>query len=248
MNIHKFCLAILLIFFCTALTAQKDPQRIIDAAIDAHGGERFSASKIGFDFRDRYYSIERNGGNFTFKRIFTDSTGAVEDALSNTGFTRRTNGEPVELSDEWQQKYSNSVNSVAYFALLPYRLNDAAVIKRYIGTSEIKGEPYYEVEITFQKEGGGKDYEDVFVYWIHQKNYTMDYLAYSYIVDGGGTRFREALNVRTVNGIRFADYHNYKGAALGTDLSTFDDLFQAGEFKKLSTIALENISVDLLTE
>ncbi len=87
--------------------------------------------------------------------------------------------------------YSNSVNSVAYFALLPFRLNDAAVNKRYIGTSEIKGEPYFEIEVTFQQKGGGKDHDDVFIYWIHQQHFTMDYLAYSFIVDGGGTRFRK---------------------------------------------------------
>lgn len=90
-------------------------------------------------------------------------------------------------------KYYNSVNSVHYFAYLPQGLNDKAVQKELLGEVVLKGEPYYKVRVTFAQEGGGNDYEDVFIYWFHKQKFTMDYLAYEFHVDGGGMRFREAV-------------------------------------------------------
>ena len=68
----------------------------------------------------------------------------------------------------------------------------------------------------------------------------MDYLAYSYEVDGGGVRFREAYNTRKIGGVLFQDYVNYKHLK-NTDVSTFDILFEKGELKELSRIELENV-------
>ncbi len=248
MKPFKIALVFAIIFIANILMAQEDAQKIIDAAIQKHGGEHYNAAKISFDFRGRHYIIERNSGLFTYKRLFTDSTGAVEDVLHNNGFYREIDGKPVELSDEWKGRYSNSVNSVAYFALLPFPLNDPAANKRYIGQATLKGQPYHKIEVTFQQEGGGKDYEDVFVYWIHQQQQTMDYLAYSFLVDDGGTRFREAMNPRDVNGIRFVNYVNYKGPKTGTPVAGLDMLFEAGKLEKASEIILENVQVELLVE
>ncbi len=253
MSFHcKMCnllFLLILIFAGSALygeTETTDAQTIIDRAIEAHGGKHYLASRINFDFRDRHYVSERSGGIFHYQRIFSDSSGRVNDHLTNEGFFREVNNEKIDLSEEWQSKYANSVNSVIYFALLPYALNDPAVQKRYLGTGIIRDEKYHEIEVTFRQEDGGKDYEDVFVYWIHQEKNTMDYLAYEFHTDGGGTRFREAFNQREVNNIIFADYHNYKGPQPGVDLATFDTLFQAGKLKKASEIVLENVTVTLL--
>jgi hypothetical protein len=142
-------------------------------------------------------------------------------------------------------RYSNSVNSVHYFAQLPYGLNDNAVQKELLGEATINGNPYFEVGVTFKQEGGGTDFQDKFVYWIHKENYTVDYLAYSYETDGGGIRFREAYNVRYVDGIRFADYNNYKPESLEVSLTDLDALFAKGALKLLSKIETESIGVML---
>jgi len=163
--------------------------------------------------------------------------------LNNKGLFREINGQKVSLSPKDSSAYSNSVNSVLYFALLPYFLNDPAVNATYLGEADIKGEPYHEIMVTFSKEGGGKDHEDEFVYWIHQERHTMDYLAYNYLTDGGGARFREAYNTRTVEGIRFADYINYKPEGDSRDVATFDSLFEAGKLEELSRIDSENVQV-----
>ena len=165
--------------------------------------------------------------------------------LTNDGFTREIDGREVDVPDSMAIKYSNSINSVIYFALLPYGLNDPAVNKRYLGDKNIKGKDYHKIQITFDQEGGGEDFEDIFVYWINVENYTIDYLAYKYSTDGGGMRFREALNERYIEGVRFADYINYKAPKSGLPADS-DDIFLNGKLKELSRIELEDIKVNKL--
>ncbi len=223
---------------------KSEAQLIIDRAISTHGGDRVSASQIEFDFRGRHYRANRQGGIFTYERIFTDSTGRrIHDVLSNEGLYREVDGQPIALSAKDSAAYANSVNSVIYFALLPYFLNDPAARKTYIGESMVKGEPYQKIRVTFRQEGGGKDFEDEFVYWFHTDRHTMDYLAYNYQTNGGGARFREAYNVREGGGIRFADYVNYKPRDGSMAVATFDSLFTAGGLEELSRIETENIQV-----
>src|SRR5690606_31342387 len=122
-----------------------------------------------------------------------------------TGFVRFINEVRIALPDSTASKYANSINSVHYFVQLPYGLNDPAVKKKMMGEAEIDDEKYYEIQITFDEEGGGKDYEDIYMYWINKRNFTIDYLAYKFFTDKGGIRFRKAYNPRTVNGLRFVD-------------------------------------------
>lgn len=217
-------------------------QAVVDSAIMVHGGENYASLTIAFDFRDRHYTARRDGGAFTYTRAFKDSAGnAVRDVLSNEGFYREVNGERVNLPEERENAYSNSVNSVIYFALLPYGLNDAAVHKEYLGEATVNEEPYHKIKVTFEKEGGGEDFEDVYIYWIHKEKYNMDYLAYSFHVNGGGMRFREAYNVRDIRGIRFSDYMNYKPESASTPLEKLDSLFERNELVEVSKIKLENV-------
>lgn len=220
-------------------------QEVVDRAIEVQGGDRIDHSWIDFDFRGRHYRALRDEGLYTYERIFTDTTSGdtIRDVLTNSGFMRMVDWEEVELSDKDSAAYASSVNSVIYFALLPYFLNDEAVQKTYLGEAEIKGEPYHKIKVTFREEGGGKDFQDEYVYWFHRDAYTLDYLAYNYEVGGGGARFREAYNPRTVGGIRFVDYINYKPVEPTMEVEIFDRLFEQGEMRELSRIDTENIEV-----
>lgn len=232
------------IFLILSCSRQSDGPAadIVDKAIETHGGRAFDEAHFQFRFRDRDYTWYRNGGRFEYRRIFTDSTGqTVTDVLNNQGFTRLVEGRAVELPEERRNAFTNSVNSVIYFAVLPYRLNDEAVRKEYLGETEIKGEPYQKVKVTFEQEGGGEDFEDEFIYWFHSRHHTMDYMAYSYHTEGGGMRFREAYNPRNIGGIRWQDYINYKPASAEARLEELDKLFDQDELEELSRIELEDI-------
>ncbi len=237
-----------LLMMIGACSTGPDAQSIIDKAIEKHGGAAYANSRIAFTFRDANYTARQQGGDYLFTRQFPDSLGGITDSLSNAGLSRTVAGKEVDLPAEDSAAYANSVNSVIYFAKLPYKLNDAAVNKELIGEATIGGEPYYEIEVTFEQESGGTDYQDRYIYWIHREDYTMDYLAYRFHVDGGGTRFREKKNVRTVNGIRFADYNNFGGPDMQRPLEEYGTYFEAGTLAKVSEINLENVEVELLNE
>ena len=236
----------LLLLAAFSCAEKPNADKIIDNAITVAGGGLIFKSTIDFDFRDRHYKSIRDGGTYQYERIFMDSTDTIRDVLNNDGFERFTNGEPTDVADTMAVKYSASVNSVLYFALLPYGLNDTAVNKSYLGESIIKDKSYHKVEVSFKQEGGGEDFQDIFIYWVSTTNHTVDYLAYSYEEnDGVGSRFREAYNVRNVSGIRFVDYVNYKYEGNEFVLADYDKAFEQGALKKLSVIELENVEVKL---
>lgn len=232
---------IILLFACQS---QNDAQQIIDEAIATHGGEQLDHADMSFDFRKKHYKLAIDEGQFQYESILEDSSGnTVHDELNNSGFSRKINEKKLNLSAEDSIKFKNSLNSVIYFALLPYFLNDPAVNKTLLGQTNIKGEPYHEIQVTFSQDGGGTDHEDVYIYWIHQQNKTMDYLAYSFHVNDGGTRFREAYNVREIENIRFADYINYESTEENFALEDYETLFEEGKVKELSRIELKNVEV-----
>ena len=209
-----------------------------------HGGSNLDGLTIRFNFRERHYRAYFNKGQFIYARSFSDTLGnEYTDILSNRGLYRKINGEQIALSPKDSSSYANSVNSVIYFALLPYFLNDQAVQKEYIGETTVKDNPYHKIKVSFQEDGGGKDFEDEYIYWIHAKDFTMDYLAYNYQVDGGGARFRESYNIRNIGGVRFADYNNYKPTEKRMDVNNFDRLLEQDSLSLLSKIELEDVEV-----
>ena len=220
-------------------------EAIIDKAIAAHGGKQFEQLKLAFNFRNRHYTASRKDGLYTYTRFFTDSTGQVKDVLQNSGFTRIINGQVKDLPADRVKAFTASVNSVIYFALLPFGLNDPAVNKALLGNVSINQIPYYKIKVGFKQEGGGEDFQDQFLYYINQKTSTMDYLAYTYATDGGGIRFRKAINPRKINGILFQDYINYESQT-AINFWQIEQAFAAGQLKELSRIELKNLRVNPL--
>lgn len=218
-----------------------DPQALIRQAVEAHGAAACDSLDIAFRFRGRDYRIERSGGQYRYTRSFADSSGALRDLLTNAGFERSVNGQPVSLPDSLARAYAQSVNSVAYFFLLPCPLLDPAVQARYIGEIRIRDTAYHQVEITFRTEGGGQDHQDRFIYWLRQDGGYLDYLAYEYQREEGGIRFRKARNARTVKGFRVQDYINYKADPAHVSLESCARAWEAGELQELSRIEQEEL-------
>lgn len=230
------------------IVAPESAEEIIEKSIEVAGGNLFDHSEINFDFRDLHFKAIRNKGKFQLERHFKDSLSQIRDVLNNSGFERFSDGKKVELADSTVSKYSNSVNSVHYFSVLPYGLDGKAVRKEYLDSTKIKGKDYHKIKVTFSEDGGGEDFEDEFIYWIDKTLYTVDYLAYSYKENDGsqGFRFREAYNTRMVNGLRFADYDNYKPETSDINFESLDQMFSANKLKLLSKIELRNIEVTLI--
>lgn len=221
-------------------------QEIVDEAIAFHGMEGLNNAEFSLTFRNIDYTYKNNNGMFEYTRTQTDSIGqTVFDVMNNDGLVRLTNGDTTEITEEKRAAYTRSVNSVIYFFRLPFGLNDDAVNKTYVGEREMKGKTYYEVKVTFAQEGGGEDFDDVFLYWFDKEDYSMDYLAYLYHTDECGMRFREAINSRRVNGVMIQDYINLKPEDERMDIMNIAKLYNAGELQVLSEIINEDVKFTL---
>jgi hypothetical protein len=240
---YLFFIAIALLVSCKTPQKELTAQEIIDKAMLVAGSEKVENAKISFDFRDIHYEATRKNGLFQLKRSFD----SITDVLSNQGFQRFVNEKSISISDSLATIYSNSVNAVHYFSVLPYGLNDKAVHKKQLPSAIVKGKEYYKVEITFSENGGGEDYEDVFIYWIGKEDFTINYLAYSFHTNGGGKRFRAVTNQQTINGIRFVDYDNYQPNNDNNSLVDLDKAFENNDLSKVSEIVLENLKVAILS-
>lgn len=228
----------------SACSYQPTAEEILNNAIKAHGGNKTYNATVSFNFRDKHYVGVYKNGHYKLSRHFSDSLGNIlVDKLTNSEFERSINDKVVALSDEWADKYSNSVNSVFYFFKLPFNLKDEAVILTYLGVASIENQNYYKLKVTFGEEGGGEDFDDVFVYWFNTETYTLDYLAYQYVTSGGGKRFRKAFNQRAVNGWIVSDFINYKPKDLNVDIADYDVYYAEDGFKKLSKIINKNVEI-----
>jgi len=216
---------------------------IIERARRTHGAGVLDYAEVSFRFRGTPFTVRREGGTFEYARVVADSAGVVRDVLDNEGFRRTEAGRPVALGPEEAAAAEGAVNSVVYFALLPYPLADPAVQPRLLAADTLGGEPYHRVEVTFQPEAGGRDHQDRFLYWIHRDRYTVDYLAYSYDVNDGGIRFREAFNPRAVGGVRFADYRNYAPETLEPALESLGRMYETDSLALVSEIVLDSVRV-----
>ena len=168
------------------------------------------------------------------------------DELNNDGFARTHNDSLVVLDEKWTGKYSRSVNSVIYFFRITFILKDEAVKPELLETVTINEQSYFKIRVSFSEEGGGDDFDDSFIYWINKDNYLIDYFAYSYSTDGGGKRFREAINPRTINGLYTVDYINYEPMDMKVEIENYDQYFVEGGMKELSRIENENVSIEYL--
>ena len=243
MKYRYFLLLIIVLSACKTETKSLTAQEIIDKSILASGTQQVESSEISFKFRNNNYKAVRNNGVYKLHRTYTKDSIVINDVLTNDGYTRKENDILVSVPDSMKVRYSNSINSVHYFSVLPYGLNDKAVKKRLLNSRNVKGVDYYKIEISFSENGGGEDFEDVFIYWVRKDNFLIDYLAYAYQTNGGGKRFRELKEQCIKNGIRFVDYVNYKPLEKNTKLVDLDKAYENDKLEKVSEIVLEDIRV-----
>ena len=238
----KIILLFLILVSCSN-SSHISTSQIINKSIKAHGWDQEDFS-IVFDFRDYQYELKRKNKFYSFQRTTKKEGNVIKDLMSSKKKLKRfINDKSVELSDSMTNVFSNSLNSVMYFFQLPRPLKDQAVITKYLGLAKIFNEKYWTIKVTFKENGGGKDYQDEFRYWININNGQIDYLAYNYLTEGGGTRFRQAVNKQLNQGFIFQDYINFKPNVKFVSLDSLPILFEAGNLIKVSNIKNKNIRV-----
>lgn len=231
------------IFLLSCSSEYSKEKQIIEKSMQVYGWNQKEFS-IVFDFRDYKYKLTRKPNFFSYQRSILREGVLIKDVMtSNTKLKRYLDEIPLKLSDSLKDIYSNSLNSVMYFFQLPRPLNDPAVIANYKGEKTISNKVYWALEVKFQEKDGGKDFQDEFRYWIDPKSGHIDYLAYSYLTEGGGTRFRKAKNMRENNGFIFQDYTNFRPVKKFTSLDSLPILYERGKLILVSEIENKNIKV-----
>lgn len=213
--------------------AVRQGKAILRRAIEAHGADRLARARVGFTFRGNRFEMTRDGGRFRYAR----GPAGREDVLDNDGYTVWRGGRRVSASG------GSGVNSVVYFASLPYGLEDPAVRAHAVGTQTVKGRTFDVVEVRFVEAGGGADHDDVFRYWVDAKTGRLAYLAYLFHTGGGGVRFRVATESVEAGGVVFLQWDNYgvDGDPSSPALSALPDLWVKGGLPKLSEIRIEDV-------
>lgn len=219
------------------------PEYIVQQSRIFHGSDKIDDAAITFKFRDYNYEYLKTDSGLVRTRSTLDSMGReVKDRWFSKKLVRTIDGVREEISEAREKAYMSSINSVFYFSFLPKSLLDPAVNLVYIDTVVLNERKYHKIQVTFDQEGGGDDYEDVFLYWFDVEDFSMDYLAYSYMTEGGGMRFRSVINSQKIEGIVFQDYANFAPPE-NASFMELDQLYSQGELKQVSTIEQDSISV-----
>lgn len=243
--INKFRI-VFLITLSALLTycGSPNPGELINDAVKNSGWNKFKNNNIEYDFRGTHYKVFHNNGRFIYEKIYVDTTqGIIREGMTNDSTYKELNGLTILLDEQQEQRIRNSINQVVYFNLLPYKLNDAAVNKKFAGEARIKGKEYYKVKVTFDEDGGGNDYNDWFIYWFEKETKSIDYFAYYYHTNGGSSRFRAVKKNHNIDGFTFYDWENFTSEEIGEEIENYDKLYSEGKLKKVSDIELKNIEV-----
>lgn len=222
-----------------------DPAQIVNEAITNSGWDKFKNTDIEFDFRGTHYKIFHNEGNYIYEKIFLDTAqGIIREGMTNDSTYKELNGLSILLDEKETSRIRSSINQVVYFNLLPYKLNDKAVIKNYMGEATVNNKEYHKIKVTFREGNGGGDYDDWYVYWFEKNTKAMDYFAYYYTINGeSASRFRAVKKVHNKNGFTFYDWENFTSEEIGGQIENFDKFYMEGKVKKISDIELNNIEV-----
>lgn len=228
-----------------------DAVALVRAAQEAHGSDALDGATLHFTFRGDPFTAMRSARGFRYTRTTRDDAGReVLDVLDNDGLTRTIDGETVPLADDDIGRITTAVNSVVYFATLPAPLSDPAVQAQVLAPDTLDGTTYDRLEITFAQEGGGNDWEDRYLYWVHPERRTLDYIAYTYEVAPGasgendtGHRFRRVIGTSDAGGFRVQDYENLTADSLDT-LESYLYLYASGQTRPVSEVLTERARLE----
>ncbi|MEM7585700.1 MAG: DUF6503 family protein [Acidobacteriota bacterium] len=224
---------------------------IVDRAIAFHGGDLYTsrATRLDLCSKSGCFQVDAamDGDRFDYRvRRETEET-RLEVRSTNETLEVWRDGVQVEIEAARAQGYRDWAMARVYFCFLPFRLNDPSVLKQDLGLVEWQGRKLHKVKVTFDA-GSSTDASDEYVYWFDPESARLEYFAYSYDDNGGGLRFRRAVNHRRVGGILFFDQENLGSEDAELSVDALDAEVVHDRLRQISTVRLENIRVEPVSQ
>jgi len=229
-----------------ATEAQVEHNAIVDRAIAHHGGEAYEHSEASLDVcsKSGCFHVETRTLKNRFEFEVAGKASGRQREVSSAGGTTtvKIDGETVAVDAAAKQRNIDWAMARIYFCFLPYRLNDPGVFKKDLGLTDWAERKLHRIKVTFAA-GSSTDASDEYMYWFDPETARLEYFAYTYDDNGGGLRFRRAINHRRFGGILFFDQENFgtEGAGLSVDL--IDEAFVRNQLRHVSTVRLQDIEV-----
>jgi hypothetical protein len=214
--------------------------KLVERVVAAHGASKLGEASVDFVFRGTPYRMTRSGGRYRYERW---PSPRQHEVLTNDGYRFLVDGQPAKLSRAMLAARARDLNSVVYFASLPYPLLDEAVRPRPVGRQTVGGVEHDVLEIRFAEAGGGEDHDDVFRYWLDPATGQMRHLAYSFARSGGGVRFRVATSTEASGGVVFVNWANFGVDDPEVPLESLPGRWAQGDLPELSDIELGGVQV-----
>jgi hypothetical protein len=214
-------------------------EETIAAAVEAHGLADPRGVAITFRFRDAPFRLWLDGASSVYERDVVTDAGVRRERLEGGTFAVDGADAPPDTLAAWQR----SLNSVAYFALLPRPLQDPAVVATDLGRTRLRGEEWDTVEVRFRAEGGGEDHDDVFRFWFDPETHRIAFLAYTFARGDGGVRVREVIATHVERRVVLHDYANYGLDGQGRTIDEAVAAFERGELPLVSKVELVDVAV-----
>jgi hypothetical protein len=213
-----------------------------------HGGELYFGSDITFEARERRYrAVFDSSGAYRYERRARIAGQEMVDVLDAAGFRREVDGGRISMSPSDREEAAYSLGQVLFFATFPHHLRYPAIATEFLGLDTLEGRSYYRVGVVFLQTTSGYAPEDRYVCWIHDGEYTLDYLAYSFERHGGGARFFKALTRQEAGGLLFSAYQAYLPPEDSRDLAAFGQFYRQNRLQTAARVEHNNLMVKRYT-
>lgn len=92
---------------------------IVDRTIEAHGGKLYDNADYSFVFRGTKYRFQNNETTYAYSSEIQKGDSLIKNVMTPDKFERSVNSNLQALNKEKTSQYSEALNSVIYFAMLP---------------------------------------------------------------------------------------------------------------------------------
>nr|WP_299384643.1 DUF6503 family protein [Allomuricauda sp.] len=173
-----------------------NPKTILAAVAQAHGGwnDLWKKGDVEYTYTYHYpstgktdlsleryiFGTEESYGKYSKHEInsMPNSEGELEQFFDGTSTHLKLNGQAID--EEEHLSMADFLRRTNYYWFtMPYKLNDKAVVAKYLGTEDYNGTTYDKIEVAYDKDLTGKEQNDVYIVLVNPETRLVDRFYFS---------------------------------------------------------------------